>query len=148
MLFPPQLIFCSGCGKPYKAQFNSGWVAPGAKARVCGKECHDKVENAYYRAVLGKPDPQTDDLFWGSLPYEADAVKCWISSWVIRDKKMDFLAYIDCREDGKWAVAEGVELFEYANLDEAKRHLERVLDKKNPTWRALAMQAHEWKDRE
>lgn len=73
-MFPSQLIYCSGCGKPYKAQFNSGWVAPGARARVCGKECHDKVEAAYYRGVLGKADPadRTPEieglalLVWGS----------------------------------------------------------------------------------
>lgn len=57
MLFPPQFIFCSGCGKPYRAQFNSGWVVRLAKARVCSKECHDKVEKAYCRGVVGKPDP-------------------------------------------------------------------------------------------
>jgi len=53
------MIFCNGCGKPYRATFGSGWVHSGATARVCSKECHDYIDKAYVRSILGKPDPNT-----------------------------------------------------------------------------------------
>lgn len=60
-LMTSQLLFCSGCGRPYKCDFNAGWISLAAHARVCSKECHDKVELAHARCIMGEPDP-TDEL--------------------------------------------------------------------------------------
>jgi hypothetical protein len=57
-LFTEQTIYCSGCGRPYKCNFNTGWISSSARARVCSKECKDRVDLAYARCVVGKPDPQ------------------------------------------------------------------------------------------
>jgi len=56
-LFVDQTIYCSGCGRPYKARFSMGWISRAATARVCGRDCADKLDAAYTRYVMGEPDP-------------------------------------------------------------------------------------------
>ena len=61
-LFTEQTIYCSGCGRPYKVNFNLGWISSMARARVCGVECKAVVEAAYTRCVMGRPDPRDTDV--------------------------------------------------------------------------------------
>lgn len=45
------LIFCAGCGGP--TSYQKAWKGGLVKALVCGKECFDKIQDAYCRMLIG-----------------------------------------------------------------------------------------------
>lgn len=55
MLFTTQKLYCNGCGKLYDA-FCNDWYSSLARARVCSRECKNRVELAYACHVMGLPD--------------------------------------------------------------------------------------------
>jgi hypothetical protein len=46
-------LFCAGCAQPMSYQ--RSWVEPMSKARVCDKECLDKVQLDYCGMIVVKP---------------------------------------------------------------------------------------------
>ena len=43
-------LYCAGCGR--EMSYQKAWRAGLVHTLVCGKECHDKVENDYCRAIV------------------------------------------------------------------------------------------------
>ena len=43
-------LFCAGCGRVMS--HDKAWRAGLVHTLVCGKECHDKVENDYCNAII------------------------------------------------------------------------------------------------
>jgi hypothetical protein len=43
-------LFCAGCARPMS--YSEAWRAGLVHTLVCGKECRDKVENDYCRAIV------------------------------------------------------------------------------------------------